>query len=733
MSLNIEEVRSGIKSAKDTDDIARLFAGYFKAVFDAASARLYAACRKIMAEAYEKQESGAPDAEIWFTMGLVPSNLPFEQRKELLAEFPIKNVNWGLTDNKQICDIISEKGASFLESIGSTSTPAAFVIDDIIKDRADLLGYSEGHFGEGIYADTDLLAEDRMMLDKAVYEELKRQGYTTDEIYDAASMRKNTRKCRLLQKLRLETRDRLLYELEDFSERFKDARSALEQKEDRLREQCQKVYDDVIGALFDASGISQEDADKWAAENVYVSKDISKALDRVLYPESELRKDIAEFYRLCGGKLGPVEFTGSDKNNRACARGRSHIQIDRDFSKSALFHECGHLADAWNTPVSYANTAFIEWRSSAENTVPLVKLCGYSSGYRPDEMAYPDNFINPYVGKVYPGGYETEVMSMGMQMLASPEALAWFMGKDPEHFKLVLGECVQKNPALVEKLNVANNDAASKAATLIDRDNKLEAFHSAIKKAMPKNFREALLSADGVENCHIESSRRNKVSGSLYIYGEDGKELGYAYGKIASLLEMAYLYLASANGLLDGQTPDGAPYGTGEHIDFRRIKGDALADILAPHWFDPAIGLPKYQLPTNTSTALDAEKKQKKAGAHLKAAFIAALDAIIPQNLMNELKDGFGYEGLSVLTSFGGVYTLYWKRLQVDGHGDLVGEFTRDECLRVAALLLLHIKGLLPEKFTSDRKAAHVCANYGAHGFLPGWFEPDMQLPELIL
>jgi hypothetical protein len=54
-------------------------------------------------------------------------------------------------------------------------------------------------------------------------------------------------------------------------------------------------------------------------------------------------------------------------------------------------------------------------------------------------MAYPGNWINPYVGKVYDDYPSTEVVSMGLEQFASPRAMAQFYLKDKEHFALTLG------------------------------------------------------------------------------------------------------------------------------------------------------------------------------------------------------------------------------------------------------------------------------------------------------
>jgi hypothetical protein len=57
------------------------------------------------------------------------------------------------------------------------------------------------------------------------------------------------------------------------------------------------------------------------------------------------------------------------------------------------------------------------------------------SDYKKNEVAFEDDFLDPYVGKVYDTG-DTEIVSMGLQwMYKNP---AEFHAKDPDHFDLIL-------------------------------------------------------------------------------------------------------------------------------------------------------------------------------------------------------------------------------------------------------------------------------------------------------
>ena len=94
-----------------------------------------------------------------------------------------------------------------------------------------------------------------------------------------------------------------------------------------------------------------------------------------------------------------------------------------------------------------AAKSFIRGRATgrAVKLNTIYKRRGLRAGYRSDETAYPDNFVNPYIGKIYHADTDSEVFSMGMEMLASPAIFAEYLAYDPEYMKIVLGMMLHKN------------------------------------------------------------------------------------------------------------------------------------------------------------------------------------------------------------------------------------------------------------------------------------------------
>lgn len=98
----------------------------------------------------------------------------------------------------------------------------------------------------------------------------------------------------------------------------------------------------------------------------------------------------------------------------------------------SFYHELGHVIEAQNSAANSAALAFRARRTAGQTPVPLRQYLGVSDDiFRDNEEILPDEFINPYIGKVYDQG-ETEVISVGLEyMRFHAEALA---ERDPDYF-----------------------------------------------------------------------------------------------------------------------------------------------------------------------------------------------------------------------------------------------------------------------------------------------------------
>lgn len=212
----------------------------------------------------------------------------------------------------------------------------------------------------------------------------------------------------------------------------------------------------VIAAIMAASKISDADAKAWAQRQKIEPSTVAK-LKRQGYKEASLRQDMADFYRISGGRIPEIEITSTVGRAHAsgitATEGRKLIAVGKNFNRTVLFHELAHHIEA-DEIAKAASNGFLVKRRKSPQVKPLSVLTG-NRGYSSREVAYEDEFLNPYIGKVYRDGV-TEVFSMGLEHLATPGAAALFSAKDPEMFAMVTGYLSQEvTPAMRAMLAIS--------------------------------------------------------------------------------------------------------------------------------------------------------------------------------------------------------------------------------------------------------------------------------------
>lgn len=354
--------------------------------------------------------------------------------------------------------------------------------------------------------------------------------------------------------------------------------------QDELTKKQDEIFHSVTEALASASHVSEEQAQAWVENNIYIAENAIKKLKRLNYPADTFKKDISTLYRYLGGKLGPIEFTLQQGSRRAFAKGKGTISIQGSFTKPVLFHECGHLAEAWDSAFQVACYQFVQERATGE-PVSLKKLTGL--GYHPSEKAYPDSFINPYVGKDY-AGKASEVFSMALQCLSSPAELATLIEKDPQHFHLLLGFCQRQNPLLENQ----TQEALVQAKKRIQTESRLKVWEKALGKASGPAFGKRLNSDEGFHEYRISAwgrggtLLRRKASETLQegsIHRESWTSVHF--GSVKELRHMAYLLIAHDMNLLPEH------YGDLQNAVYQMKR--ILYSSTIPDWFDPKRGLPE--------------------------------------------------------------------------------------------------------------------------------------------
>lgn len=119
------------------------------------------------------------------------------------------------------------------------------------------------------------------------------------------------------------------------------------------------------------------------------------------------------------------------------------LNITTHSGVATVVHEMGHFFEdtipGWNAKA----VNFLNARTQGQSARSLNALTR-EGGYSRDEVSKPDNFIHPYMGKIYKtigsGLYSrqpTEIISMGMEYLYKDPV--GFAQADPEYFNFMVG------------------------------------------------------------------------------------------------------------------------------------------------------------------------------------------------------------------------------------------------------------------------------------------------------
>lgn len=251
---------------------------------------------------------------------------------------------------------------------------------------------------------------------------------------------------------------------------------ALEAEKDIVK----SIGREIIDTLLKKSPITEQQAKDWAAKQE-ITKQAEGRLKRSGYPLAAVRADMAEFYRITGGKASAV-ILDSEGGRRANASGHTRADADKvinmgaNFRRVTLWHEMAHHLESDKMAFAAAS-GFLASRRESEKLYSLKGLTGWR--YRPDEKAFADHFINPYIGKVYDHP-TTEVFAMGVQYLSDPYEAAVMAQKDPDMFKMITGYLASPlTPVAKAKLEAHVNLSASRANSTGELK---AAYQAAIKK-----------------------------------------------------------------------------------------------------------------------------------------------------------------------------------------------------------------------------------------------------------
>ena len=307
-----------------------------------------------------------------------------------------------------------------------------------------------------------------------------------------------------------------------------------------------EIHNKIVSFLLDKSPVSPEDAETWINENVIMNRQAVEKAKKAGYKPEDVMRDLAEFYRMTGGRLPRLAFSTTRNSRSMASHGTGNLYVGSGFSKTTFYHELAHLLE--NDPKILASAfTFLERRRESGTHYSLSKLTA-NRRYGSNETAYKDKWIDPYVGKIYAGS--TEVFSMGMQMLANPKSLIGIAEKDPEHLSLMLGMCATKPYIDEEKVTQLQAEVKEKKQRFAKTKDFLKDLDRKIAKA--GNFWEGHIYR--IEPL-LKDWRRKRPYAYQVLLNEDGHG---GYHPVITFRSEKAMYRALYLWILNGKQENGA-------------------------------------------------------------------------------------------------------------------------------------------------------------------------------
>ncbi len=302
---------------------------------------------------------------------------------------------------------------------------------------------------------------------------------------------------------------------------------------------AEELHAKLTNQLLEQSPVTAEQAAAWIKENALMDKKAITKARKAGYAPEEVQSDLATFYRMTGGRLSRLEYTTIRQSRSAAAHWSGQLYVGSSFGKRTFFHELAHLLEEDPKIVEVARN-FLEKRRESATVYSLSSLTG-NTRYKSNEGAYKDAWHDPYVGKVYSNA--TEVISMGMQMLASPDVLLALHSKDPGHLALILGLCASKPYVDSVQVQAKQGDIQQKKATAQKTDDVFRDLDKKIAKA--GDFWTGNINSI---DAYTKYGGKKPSQWTVYVPTEEGSTYNYSYRFKSEKNMKRALYLWITNG-----------------------------------------------------------------------------------------------------------------------------------------------------------------------------------------
>jgi hypothetical protein len=214
--------------------------------------------------------------------------------------------------------------------------------------------------------------------------------------------------------------------ISEFQSAEKEYLTQVERRQTRLTSQYQQLRD----AIVKHHGMAKKDAEALTSLTKY-----EQSLGSYSKSVKSYHK---EFLQLTGGKsITSIETIGKNEARAYAIASIGYINVGSKAKKETFYHEAAHHMEFESPKLKQAANDWMRSKATSNNPKKLSELTGIKA-YSKDEVALPDKFADPYVGKIYKDG-STEVLSMGIEHFVSAKSMNQLREKDKRHFDFTVG------------------------------------------------------------------------------------------------------------------------------------------------------------------------------------------------------------------------------------------------------------------------------------------------------
>jgi hypothetical protein len=152
------------------------------------------------------------------------------------------------------------------------------------------------------------------------------------------------------------------------------------------------------------------------------------------------KKQLAEVVELTG-EMPPTLKTVLSRPGRAFASEDGLVMWNGGDGKNTVYHEFAHHVEFSNSQLKAAAGQWRDNKAESPDLRPMAVLTA-NDRYARTEVGVKDNYIDPYVGKVYKDG-STEVVSVGLEHFADTKRMVTLRLNAADHFDFVLKEVLK--------------------------------------------------------------------------------------------------------------------------------------------------------------------------------------------------------------------------------------------------------------------------------------------------